>query len=215
MGGIGDGFVDDSVKGPAGSKTQNNTLQGPFAYEKKIKGPSDDPELSQHVFNLPVDSEHKAKAINLFSLANPHMRSFHLNWAAFFITFFSAYAAAPLIPTIRQDVGLTGYEASQAGEFSCLPSPMFAACVTAWLTVCTGFAVVDRPICSVQVWSPPQELSSFVCSWVKRATSSVPDTVQINSLDSPNLICFFADGHSQACKYGSRMVSACLRPHIV
>lgn len=116
----GGGFVDDSVKGPAASNTPNKKLQGPFAYEKKIKKPRDDPELSQHVFKLPVDSEHKAKAINLFSVANPHMRSFHLNWIAFFITFFSAYGAAPLIPTIRQDVGLTAYKANEAGTHSCM-----------------------------------------------------------------------------------------------
>ena len=114
----GDGFTDDSVKGPAGSKTQNKKLRGPFAYEKKIKMPKDDPELSKHVFKLPVDSEHKAKAINLFSVAQPHMRSFHLNWIAFFITFFSAYGAAPLIPTIRQDIGLTAYKANEAGELN-------------------------------------------------------------------------------------------------
>ena len=120
MASTGDGFVDDSVKGPVGSKTKNKKLQGPFAYEKKIKAPRDDPELSQHVFKLPVDSEHKAKAINLFSFAKPHMRSFHLNWVAFFITFFSAYGAAPLIPTIREDIGLTAYKANTAGMLSSL-----------------------------------------------------------------------------------------------
>ncbi|DBA87666.1 hypothetical protein WJX77_011209 [Trebouxia sp. C0004] len=110
----GDGFTDDSVKGPVSGK-KNPKLQGPFPYEHKIKVPANDPELSQHVFKLPVDSEHKAKALNLFSIAQPHMRSFHLNWIGFFITFFSAYGAAPLIPTIRQDVGLTGYKANEAG----------------------------------------------------------------------------------------------------
>ena len=118
MANTGGEFVDDSVKGPAGSKTKNKRLQGPFAYEKKIKAPKDDPELSQHVFSLPVDSEHKAKAINIFSFSRPHMLSFHLNWVAFFITFFSAYAAAPLIPTIRQAVGLTAYKANTAGTFT-------------------------------------------------------------------------------------------------
>ena len=113
-------FVDDSVKGPA--KSKNPKLQGPFPYEHKIKVPGNDPELSQHVFKLPVDSEHKAKALNLFSLAHPHMRSFHLNWVGFFITFFSAYGAAPLIPIIRQDVGLTQYKANEAGR-SCQSLP--------------------------------------------------------------------------------------------
>ena len=168
----GDGFVDDSVKGPAGSKSKNKKLQGPFAYERKIKTPRDDPELSQHVFKLPVDSEHKAKAINLFSFANPHMRSFHLNWTAFFITFFSAYAAAPLIPTIRQDVGLSAYKANTAGTFSCKPfgtdQCFIAAQSLEWLISC---------FVALQVWSPRQELWLFECSWAKRATNLVLDTV--------------------------------------
>ena len=152
----GDGFVDDSVKGPAGSKTKNKKLQGPFAYEKKIKTPKDDPELSQHVFHLPVDSEHKAKAINLFSFANPHMRSFHLNWTAFFITFFSAYAAAPLVPIIRQDVGFNAYKGNQAGT----------SAVRCDFDVDHSFSEHDMQLLigmfvDVQVWSPQQELLSF------------------------------------------------------
>lgn len=109
-------FTDDSVKGPD-RQNMNPKLQGPFPYEHKIKVPANDADLSQHVFKLPVDSEHKAKALNLFSVAHPHMRSFHLNWIGFFITFFSAYGAAPLIPIIRQDVGLTQYKANEAGKF--------------------------------------------------------------------------------------------------
>lgn len=109
------GFVDDSVKGPD-ARSKNPKMQGPFPYEHKFKPATADPDLQQHVFKLPVDSEHKAKAINLFSVAHPHMRSFHLNWIGFFITFFSAYGAAPLIPIIRQDVGLTQYKANEAGK---------------------------------------------------------------------------------------------------
>ena len=172
----GDGFLDDSVKGPAGQKTKNKKLQGPFAYEKKIKAPRDDPELSQHVFKLPVDSEHKAKAINLFSIANPHMRSFHLNWIAFFITFFSAYGAAPLIPTIRQDVGLSGYKANEAGMQNCthIASDVHKR-------PCPNFHVAPVTMVQVllQVWSPPRELLWFACSWVKRATSLGLDIVSI------------------------------------
>ena len=170
----GDGFVDDSVKGPAGSKTKNKKLQGPFAYEKKIKAPKNDPELSQHVFHLPVDSEHKAKAINLFSFANPHMRSFHLNWTAFFITFFSAYAAAPLVPIIRQDVGFNAYKGNQAGTSAICCDFDIKQCLTSEhnLHLLSGLLVS-----AVQVWSPRQELLLFGCSWVKPATSLVPDTV--------------------------------------
>ncbi|CAL5220962.1 g3068 [Coccomyxa viridis] len=66
-------------------------------------------------FALPVDSEHKAKALNLLSLSRPHMLSFHLNWIGFFITFLAAYAAAPLIPIIRDSLNLEQHEANIAG----------------------------------------------------------------------------------------------------
>ncbi|CAL8471937.1 g11479 [Coccomyxa elongata] len=66
-------------------------------------------------FALPVDSEYKAKAMNLFSLSRPHMLSFHLNWVAFFITFLAAFASAPLVPIIRDSLNLEQYQANIAG----------------------------------------------------------------------------------------------------
>ncbi len=66
-------------------------------------------------FALPVDSEYKAKAMNLFSLSRPHMLSFHLNWVAFFITFLAAFASAPLVPIIRDSINLEQHEANIAG----------------------------------------------------------------------------------------------------
>lgn len=67
-------------------------------------------------FALPVDSEYKAKAMNLFSLSRPHMLSFHLNWVAFFITFLAAFASAPLVPIIRDSINLEQYQANIAGS---------------------------------------------------------------------------------------------------
>lgn len=49
----------------------------------------------------------KATRIQLFSLAPPQMRAFHLTWMAFFVCFFAWFACAPLMPVIKGEFGLT------------------------------------------------------------------------------------------------------------
>jgi NNP family nitrate/nitrite transporter-like MFS transporter len=49
----------------------------------------------------------KATRIDLFSLATPQMRAFHLTWVAFFVCFFAWFATAPLMPVIGADLGLS------------------------------------------------------------------------------------------------------------
>jgi NNP family nitrate/nitrite transporter-like MFS transporter len=65
-------------------------------------------------YHMPVDSEGKGKQLRLWSFMPPHMLSFQINWMAFFTSFLSTFAAAPLISIIRQDLNLTRTEASGA-----------------------------------------------------------------------------------------------------
>jgi len=49
----------------------------------------------------------KAVRINLLDFKSVPMRTFHLTWMAFFLSFFAWFAIAPLMPVVRQDLGLT------------------------------------------------------------------------------------------------------------
>ena len=56
----------------------------------------------------PVDaSTGKATGIRLFSVAPPHIRTFHMTWMAFFLAFFGWFGIAPMMAIARDDLGLT------------------------------------------------------------------------------------------------------------
>jgi len=48
----------------------------------------------------------RATRIQLFNFSTAPMRAFHMAWMAFFVCFFSWFAVAPLMPIIRNDLGL-------------------------------------------------------------------------------------------------------------
>jgi len=72
-------------------------------------------DTKERQFALPVDSEHKALKVQLFSVALPHMRAFHLCWFGFFTSFVSTFAPAAMIPVVREDLGLSKADLGNAG----------------------------------------------------------------------------------------------------
>lgn len=49
----------------------------------------------------------RATRLQLLNFSTIPMRAFHLTWMAFFVCFFAWFAVAPLMPVIREDLGLT------------------------------------------------------------------------------------------------------------
>ena len=54
-----------------------------------------------------MEVKNKATKIDLFSLATPQMRTFHMTWFAFFLCFFGWFGIAPLMALVREDLMLT------------------------------------------------------------------------------------------------------------
>ena len=52
-------------------------------------------------------NNHPLNKINVFSFKGVQMRTFQITWLTFFVCFFGWFGLAPLMPTIRADLGLT------------------------------------------------------------------------------------------------------------
>lgn len=54
-----------------------------------------------------ISSQQPFTKLPLFSLNSVQMRTFHVTWLMFFVCFFGWFGLAPLMPTIREDLGLS------------------------------------------------------------------------------------------------------------
>ncbi len=54
-----------------------------------------------------MEVTNKATRIQLFDFTSPQMRAFHMSWMSFFLAFFGWFGVAPLMPVIREDLGLS------------------------------------------------------------------------------------------------------------
>lgn len=65
--------------------------------------------------NIEEDDFGKAKQFALFSIARPHMRSFHSSWFCFFAAFTAWFGIQPLLPTIRRELHLSKLDLANSG----------------------------------------------------------------------------------------------------
>jgi NNP family nitrate/nitrite transporter-like MFS transporter len=54
-----------------------------------------------------MTADGRATRINLLDVKSPPMRAFHCSWFAFFLCFFAWFGIAPLMPVVREEMGLT------------------------------------------------------------------------------------------------------------
>ncbi|KAJ1457257.1 major facilitator superfamily domain-containing protein [Pelagophyceae sp. CCMP2097] len=75
--------------------------EGPFAVVERDGG--------YYMGAMPVDPKQgfKGKELQLFSFARPHMLSFHFSWASFFSAFVCWFAFAPLMPVVKEALGMS------------------------------------------------------------------------------------------------------------
>ena len=86
----------------------------------------------------PIDADTgKATGIRLFSVAKPHMRTFHMTWMAFFLAFFGWFGIAPMMAIVRDDLGLTKTQVGNTVIASVLVT-IAARLVVGWLCDRTG-----------------------------------------------------------------------------
>ncbi len=60
-----------------------------------------------NITGLDISQNKPLEKLNVLSFKGVQMRTFHITWFSFFICFFAWFGLAPLMPTIRQELGLS------------------------------------------------------------------------------------------------------------
>ena len=76
-----------------------------------LRAQAQEPKKYQsYVLKVDPNQDDKATEIKLCCFARPHMRAFHCSWFCFFTAFFIWFAIAPLLPEVKETLGLTKKE---------------------------------------------------------------------------------------------------------
>ena len=96
---------------------------------------------------MPAINNQPLARLNVLSFKGIQMKTFHITWLTFFACFFGWFGLAPLMPTIRQDLGLTK---SQVGNtiIAAVSATIFARLIIGKL--CDGL-VLDLELTNVMV----------------------------------------------------------------
>lgn len=103
----GDSAESHAIKsslGPGGKTEGKVAKSGKSTLDAQIQ--SRKRKLNEQ-FKIKVDAEGKAMELKVLTASFPHMISFHLSTISFFVSFLSTFAAAPMMPVIRDNLDLT------------------------------------------------------------------------------------------------------------
>ncbi|CAM9549213.1 unnamed protein product, partial [Heterosigma akashiwo] len=118
-------------------------------------------QLGTQKYDLPVDPTQgdRATKIKICSFAQPHMRAFHLAWFGFFLAFLAWFSFAPLMPKIKDDLGLTKSEVWVANIASVASTVVFRFFIGPMCDKYGGRLCMATVLC---IFSIPVALGGFV-----------------------------------------------------